>query len=89
MSDGSRKVTNITEVLPEIDESGKYKIQDIFKFVQRGRTAEGTIVGEIIPTGTIPTFMSEIEINRLPFPREKFIAPQWYVELMKKNKNMV
>lgn len=64
LSDGTRKVTNITEVIPEVDDSGKYIIKDIFKFVQRGRTQDGKIVGEMIPTGYIPSFMHEIETNR-------------------------
>jgi pilus assembly protein CpaF len=81
LSDGSRKVTHITEVIPEVDEHGKYQIRDIFKFVQRGKSAEGKIIGEFIPVGYIPTFMSEIELNRLPFPREKFTPPEWYLKM--------
>jgi len=87
MHDGTRKITNITEVIPEIDEAGRYMIQDIFKFVQRGTSSEGKIVGEFIPTGYIPSFYHEIELNRLPFPKEKFAPPQWYVELTQRNKN--
>ena len=83
MSDGSRKVTNIAEVIPEVDEHGKYVIKDIFKFVQRSKTPEGKIIGEFIPTGYIPSFMDEIEVNNLPYPREKFKAPDWYVALEK------
>ncbi len=84
LNDGSRKITHITEVIPEIDDQGKYVLKDIFKFVQRGKTPEGKIVGEHIATGYIPTFMEEIEINRLPFPREKFTPPDWYVQMLKK-----
>ena len=78
LQDGSRKVTHISEVIPEVDEQGRYQIQDIFRFIQRGKTAEGKIVGEFIPTGKLPSFMQEIEINRLPFPRDKFTPPEWY-----------
>ncbi|MEO7164188.1 MAG: ATPase, T2SS/T4P/T4SS family, partial [Bdellovibrionia bacterium] len=81
MSDGTRKVTNITEVIPEVDEQGKYQIRDIFKFVQRGRSTEGKIIGEFIPTGYIPSFMNEIELNRLPFPRDKFAPPGWFLKM--------
>jgi pilus assembly protein CpaF len=87
LHDGSRKVTNITEVIPEIDEAGRYRIQDIFKFVQRGKSSEGKIVGEFIATGYIPSFMHEIELNRLPFPKEKFSPPAWYLELQQRNQN--
>ena len=81
MNDGSRKVTHITEVLPEVDEMGKYSVQDIYKYVQRGRSAEGKIIGELIPTGYIPTFWDEVEMNRLPFPRSKLTPPAWYQAL--------
>jgi len=87
MHDGTRKVTHITEVIPEIDDTGRYQIRDIYKFVQRGRTTEGKIVGEFIPTGYIPSFFHEIEMNRLPFPKEKFTPPLWYVQLLQSNKN--
>jgi pilus assembly protein CpaF len=81
LNDGTRKVTHITEVIPEIDDSGRYQIKDIFKFIQRGRTADGKIVGEFIPTGYIPSFMNEIELNRLPFPKDKFTPPEWYLQM--------
>ncbi len=81
MNDGSRKVTHISEVIPETDDAGRYQIRDVFKFVQRGKTSDGKVVGEFIPTGYIPSFFDEIEMNRLPFPKEKFAAPQWYSEM--------
>ncbi len=78
MHDGSRKITNISEVVPEVDEMGRYQIRDIFKFVQRGKTQDGKIVGEFIATGVLPSFMNEIALNRLPFGKEKFTPPSWY-----------
>lgn len=88
MHDGTRKITHITEVVPEIDELGRYQIRDIFKFIQRGKSAEGQIVGEFIPTGYIPSFMDEIELNRLPFPKEKFTAPSWYLQMIEPKKGL-
>ncbi len=85
LDDGSRKITAISEVIPEVDEHGRYVIKDIFRFVQRGRTSEGKIVGEHVPTGYLPSFMQEIELNRLPFPRDKFTPPDWYQAWLKKN----
>jgi pilus assembly protein CpaF len=84
MNDGSRKITNISEVVPELDDHGRYIIRDIFRFIQRGRAQDGKIIGEMIATGQLPSFMDEIEINRLPFPKENFTPPQWYVEMMNK-----
>jgi pilus assembly protein CpaF len=81
LADGSRRVTHITEVIPEVDDFGRYQVRDIFKFIQRGRTQDGKIVGELIPVGNLPSFMHEIETNRLPFTRDKFIAPVWYTEM--------
>ena len=86
LSDGSRKITNISEIISEVDEFGRYNVQDIFKFIQRGRTQDGKIVGELIPIGYIPTFMHEIETNRLPFTRAQFAAPEWYLQMRDKAK---
>ena len=72
MSDGSRKLTHISEVLPDLDNQGRYLLVDLFRFVQRGRASDGKILGELLPTGELPSFMKEIEINRLPFGRDKF-----------------
>lgn len=85
LNDGSRKVTNISEVIPEVDEHGKYEIHDIFQFVQQGMTADGKIVGELVPTGEIPTFMQEIEVNRLPYTRDKFTPPDWAIAYFAKH----
>jgi len=72
LKDGSRRITEISEVLIDLDEAGRYQIQDIFRFEQKGVTPEGKIVGSLEPTGNLPTFMEEIEVNRLPFGRDKF-----------------
>ncbi len=72
--DGSRKIMEISEVLG-VDDRGRYQTKDIFRFVQKGRTAEGNIIGEMQPTGYIPTFYEEIERNNIPFSKDKFNAP--------------
>ena len=81
LSDGTRKITNISEIISEVDEFGRYTVKDIYTFIQRGRTQDGKIVGELIPVGYIPTFMHEIETNRLPFVRSQFAAPDWYIQM--------
>lgn len=75
MSDGSRKITDISEVIPDIDEQGRYMLRPLFTFVQRGKAADGKIIGELLPTGNLPTFYPEIEVNRLPFGKEQFQVP--------------
>jgi pilus assembly protein CpaF len=69
--DGSRKVTHISEVLG-VDELGRYQTKDIYRFTQKGRTSDGMIIGEMLPTGYVPTFYDEIERNNIPFPKSKF-----------------
>jgi len=79
LNDGSRKITQIAEVIPDVDANGRYMIQEIFTFIQRGIAPDGKILGELIPTGTLPSFMEEIEVNRLPYGRDKFAPPAWYL----------
>lgn len=71
IADGSRKVTHISEGIG-MDMQGNYQINDIFLFEQTGRTPEGKILGSLNPTGNLPSFMREIEVNHLPYPREMF-----------------
>lgn len=69
LQDGSRKVTYISEGLG-MDLQGNYQVQDIYRFEQTGRDKDGKIQGEIRATGNIPSFMNEIEVNRLPFSKD-------------------
>lgn len=71
LSDGSRKITHISEGLG-MDLQGNYRTNDIYLFEQTGRNSEGKILGTIGPTGNLPSFMREIEVNHLPFPKEMF-----------------
>ena len=84
MPDGTRKLSHIAEVYPELDERDRYVIRTIFKFIQRGRSPEGKVIGELIPTGYIPSFMGEIEVNQLPYTRAQFAPPAWYTQAVQK-----
>src|SRR5574344_1824069 len=59
MSDGSRKVTAITEVTGL--EGNQIVMQDIFEFGQTGVDAPGKILGEMKPTGAIPTWIDQVK----------------------------
>ena len=63
-SDGSRKVTSISEVTG-IDD-GNVQIQEIFYYKQDGYTAEGKVRGRHVPTGYIPRFYEELRQRGLP-----------------------
>jgi pilus assembly protein CpaF len=70
MSDGSRKVTKVTEVLGL--EGDQIVMQDIFEFTQTGVDEEGKVVGHFSPTGAIPTFLEEISARGLKIDRTMF-----------------
>lgn len=71
LHDGSRKITNISEVMG-VDEHGRYSVQDLFKFVQTGLGEDHKILGEMRPCGVLPTFYDEIAVNGFSFAKEKF-----------------
>jgi len=58
LSDGSRKVTAITEVTGL--EGEQIVMQDIFAFKQTGVDERGKILGEMRPTGAIPTWIDQL-----------------------------
>ena len=58
MSDGTRKVTAITEVTGL--EGSQIVMQDIFAFRQRGVGPDGKIIGEFKPTGAMPTWYDQL-----------------------------
>lgn len=60
LSDGSRKVLQISEVIGMIDEF-HIKMNDIFNFKQTGTAEDGKIQGFYTATGEIPTFYDEIK----------------------------
>ena len=59
MSDGSRKVTAITEVTGL--EGSQIVMQDIFAFEQTGVDSHGRILGSMKPTGAVPTWIDQVK----------------------------
>lgn len=59
LADGTRRITHVTEVVG-IEEDGRIRLEDIFKFHQRGIGADGKVHGEMVMTGYIPTFIPEL-----------------------------
>jgi len=57
-SDGSRKVTHISEITGM--EGDIITMQDIFLFKQHGYDENGRVLGEFVPTGFIPKFYDEL-----------------------------
>ena len=58
MADGSRKITQISEVVGK--EGSVITMQDIFNFQQTGYSNDNKVVGEFLPTGNIPECLTEL-----------------------------
>ncbi len=57
-SDGSRKVSRMTEVCGM--EGDRIILQDLFEFKQTGLSSDGKVQGKLLPTGNVPTFIDEV-----------------------------
>ncbi|MCX5706995.1 MAG: ATPase, T2SS/T4P/T4SS family [Candidatus Omnitrophica bacterium] len=74
LSDGSRKVTQITEIAGMKDES-HVDLKDIFIFKRTGIGVEkelGRVLGNFSATGYKPSFFEEFKINGIPFSEALF-----------------
>lgn len=69
--DGSRKVTQVTEVAGMLDET-HINLKDIFSFVQTGVDKNGTVLGEFKATGYIPTFFEELKVRGIELSADIF-----------------
>lgn len=72
LSDGSRKVVAITEVVGMLDEM-HVNLQDIFVFRQTGVDPDGRVLGYYTPLGYIPSFYDEIRAKGIDLSREIFV----------------
>ncbi len=64
MRDGTRRITNITEVVGR--EGDTITLQDVFLFQEAGVDAAGRIIGKLTPTGIRPTAMAKLYAKRIP-----------------------
>ena len=72
LTDGSRKVTAITEVAGM--EGDTVVLTDIFKFEQTGISPEGKVVGDLKPSGIRPLFSQRLEAAGFKLGAEVFGA---------------
>lgn len=72
LTDGSRKITSITEIAGM--EGHTIVMTDIFKFEKTGVTPEGKVLGELKPTGIRPFFTTRLEQNGFKLGPEVFGA---------------
>ncbi|OGX16524.1 MAG: type II secretion system protein E [Omnitrophica WOR_2 bacterium GWC2_44_8] len=71
LSDGSRKIVQIAEIIGMKDEV-HIDIRDIFKFKQTGVDTQGRVLGEFKATGQIPTFLDEVKVKGISLSEDIF-----------------
>jgi pilus assembly protein CpaF len=74
-SDGSRKIVKVTEIVGQ--EGDQITMQDIFEYVQKGVDGQGRVMGGFRPTGSVPTFIEEIQSRGLSINRAMFDPLRW------------
>ncbi|MCT4595104.1 MAG: CpaF family protein [Anaeromicrobium sp.] len=74
LKDGSRKITNITEV--QGLEGDVIVLQDIFVFKQRGVDQDGKIMGKLVPTGIRPKFYETLTTSGITIPTSVFLEEE-------------
>ncbi len=70
LHDGQRKITHITEVSGF--DGDRVQLNDIFVFNQIGVGPDGKIIGEMVPTGNIPSFAHRFKYEGCPLPEGIF-----------------
>ena len=70
MSDGTRKVTNISEITGQ--EEDIISMQDVFNFVRKGIGPDGRVVGAFAPSGIRPKFLDRLRIAGIMLPAAIF-----------------
>ncbi len=70
MSDGTRKVVNISEITGQ--EENVICMHDIFNFVRKGIGPDGRVVGSFRPSGIRPKFLDRLRVAGILLPVEIF-----------------
>lgn len=74
LSDGSRKLMSITEVVGMQGET--VTLQEVFRFKEEGFDKNRKIIGQFQALGLIPTFIEEFEQKGVSIPRNLFISSE-------------
>ena len=77
LSDGSRKITQVTEVVG-MDDDLHIKFADIFRFKQTSIDKEhnNKVIGDFVSTGHVPTFYDELLTRGINLPKEIFTSTE-------------
>jgi len=74
LSDGTRKVIQITEIAGMKDDL-QVDLRDIFVFKQTGIGEKGAVLGNFFATGYVPICFEEIKIKGISLPEDIFKSP--------------
>jgi len=70
LTDGSRRVSSITEVTSM--EGEVITMQEIYRFRRRGISTEGKVIGQFEATGVRPTFIERLQLAGVELPPHLF-----------------
>ena len=72
LSDGTRKITAVSEVIG-MDDEGAVELRPIFEFVRTGTGPNGQVVGDFRATGYLPSYLSDFIVMGLVAPGESYL----------------
>jgi len=72
LSDGSRRVTCVSQLTGFREKTGEIELKDIFVFKQTGMGKEGQVVGSFRATGFVPTFIEDVRLRDIKLPANIF-----------------
>jgi pilus assembly protein CpaF len=70
MSDGTRRITHITECVGM--EGEQVTTQDVFNFIRTGLSEDGRVLGRFQPTGVRPRFYERLAASGIRLPASVF-----------------
>lgn len=70
LTDGSRKIVSISEVVTKKD--GSHEVREIFHFKRTGIGPDGEIIGHFTPTGYLPECLSRLKVFGINIPESAF-----------------
>jgi pilus assembly protein CpaF len=70
LTDGTRKMISISEVVKHPD--GSHEVKEIFHYKRTGIKQDGTIEGYFTPTGHVPTCLERLKVFGVDIPESAF-----------------
>ncbi|HSV42977.1 MAG TPA: ATPase, T2SS/T4P/T4SS family [Candidatus Bathyarchaeia archaeon] len=71
-SDGSRKITGVTEIAG-LEKDFQLDLRDVFVFEQKGRSEEGAVLGDYVPTGYVPKIYHDLVTRGINIDKTIFV----------------